>query len=274
MEYAIFAIALTVALSVGIGLHFVGLGLGLAVMRIHDRTLIGIFKTGCIVVGLNICLILGRGLLIYFDLPSPFYSLISVMAAIGVLAYTVEIIKNRHNTTIGKTFGVLAISFFIGILYVVPLKIYGFEAFRIPSGNMLPTIQVGDHILTAKYQYRLSEPKRGDIAILLFPKDPSKKFIKRIVGLPGEEIEIKNKKVFINGSPINDPWGKKPDRTVGLLEADNLPPTKLPADAYFCLGDNREQGYDSRYFGPVPRANLLGKAMWRYWPPTRISFIK
>jgi len=142
------------------------------------------------------------------------------------------------------------------------------QAYRIPSGAMEPTLQIGDHILADKYIYKKTEPKRGDIVIFPFPEDPSKDFIKRVVGVSGETIEIIDKQISINGEIIEEPFVIHTDSNIfrdKKRPRDNFGPVKVPDDSLFVMGDNRDHSYDSRCWGFVRKASVKGKAASIYW---------
>jgi signal peptidase I len=147
------------------------------------------------------------------------------------------------------------------------------QAFKIPSSSMEPTLLVGDHILVNKFLYGIripvigkkvlpfSQPRRGDVIVFIFPKNRRLDFIKRVIGLPGEKIEIRERKIYINDRLIEDPWGKyfPPERLI------NVGPVAVPPNALFVMGDNRNNSEDSRYWGFVPLDDVLGKAFVMYW---------
>ncbi|MBN1382866.1 MAG: signal peptidase I [Deltaproteobacteria bacterium] len=168
----------------------------------------------------------------------------------------------------------------IAILIALFLKAFVIQAFKIPSGSMLPTLQIGDHILVNKFIYgikipyfrktllNITEPKRGDIIVFIFPEDRSKDFIKRVIGIGGDTIEIRNKKIFLNGLPYNDEHGVyKEDFIIpgSLQPRDNYGPVTVPKGSYFVMGDNRDHSADSRYWGFVESKDVLGKAFIIYW---------
>ena len=149
------------------------------------------------------------------------------------------------------------------------------QAYKIPSGAMKPTLQVGDHIIADKFTYINSEPKRGDIAIFPFPEDPSKDFIKRIVGLGGETIEIRDKQVFINGELYQEFYKVINDANIfprNVQPRDNYGPIKIPEDSLFVMGDNRDHSYDSRFWGFVKKSVVKGKAKSIYWSWDKDNF--
>jgi signal peptidase I len=168
----------------------------------------------------------------------------------------------------------------IAILIAMVIRTFLVQAFKIPSGSMLPTLQIGDHILVNKFIYGIKipyfrttlipvgTPKRGDIAVFIYPMDRSKDFIKRVIGVGGDTIEIINKKIFVNGFPYNDRYGVYTDDIIipnSMHPRDNFGPVKVPPNSIFVMGDNRDQSYDSRFWGFVPLKDVMGKAFVLYW---------
>jgi signal peptidase I len=142
------------------------------------------------------------------------------------------------------------------------------QAYKIPSGAMKETLKVGDRIIADKFIYKSKEPKRGDIVIFPYPADPSKDFIKRIIGLGGEVIEIKDKKVMIDGTLLQEPYVVYTNRTMLLQNnhpRDYFGPVKIPENSLFVMGDNRDNSHDSRYWGFVEKSSVKGKAINIYW---------
>ena len=139
------------------------------------------------------------------------------------------------------------------------------ETRGIDQTSMEPTIEPGERFFVNKISYRLHDPERGDIIILHSPYDPAgTPNIKRIIGLPGETIAIKNGTVYINGCVLEEPYLTQP--TTGTLAA-----TVIPANNYFVMGDHRSVSMDSRHWGTLPREDIIGKAVWRYWPFSRFG---
>lgn len=196
----------------------------------------------------------------------------------------------------------LARSLFPVILAVVIVRSFLFEPFRIPSGSMIPTLFNGDFILVNKFSYGVrlpvvhkeiipvGKPERGDVMVFRYPLNPNQDYIKRVIGLPGDEIVYRNKQLFINGEPIRQIGlgayhgpEQEPDAKLhrellyssphpivlhsGSLDRDFR--YEVPADSYFVMGDNRDRSSDSRFWGPVPAENLVGKAflIWMSWNP-------
>lgn len=142
------------------------------------------------------------------------------------------------------------------------------QAFKIPAGGMLDTLRIGDHIICNKMIYKSSEAKRGDIVIFPYPKNPSVSYVKRIIGLGGELIEIREKEVFINGKPLKEEYTiYTPVKNLAASSGprDNFGPIDIPSDAIFVMGDNRDNSHDSRFWGFVPKSSITGKVTFIYW---------
>lgn len=162
----------------------------------------------------------------------------------------------------------------IGLSIVLALGIRHFvaEARYIPSGSMEPTLQINDRLVVEKISYYFNPPERGDI-VVFWPPDrltpPGQRrdaFIKRIIGLPGDVVEVREGNVFVNGEMLDEDYIKAPpDYEWG--------PEQVPESAFLVLGDNRNSSYDSHSWGFVPEENLIGKAMVRFWPPSRIGWL-
>jgi signal peptidase I len=184
-----------------------------------------------------------------------------------------------RNITSDKKYLIAGIIFFIIFNPLAPItRAYVrnrlVQAFRIPTGTMKPTLMEGDLILADKAIYKKSEPKRGDVIVFIYPEDTKKMFVKRLVGLPGETIEIKNGGVLINGTFLNEPpFSNKYYYNRGDYGKEGQS-VKIPADSYFVLGDNSNYSKDSRYWGFVPKKNLVGKAYKIYFPFDRSGPIK
>ena len=168
----------------------------------------------------------------------------------------------------------------IAVLIAFFIRTFIIQAFKIPSGSMKPTLQIGDHILVTKFIYgvkipiirktivSISEPKRGDMVVFIYPEDRSKDFVKRVIGIGGDNIEIRNKKIYLNGLPYNDNYGVYTDDMIipgAAQPRDNFGPVTVPSGSVFVMGDNRDQSYDSRFWGFVDLRDVLGKAFIIYW---------
>jgi signal peptidase I len=168
------------------------------------------------------------------------------------------------------------------LLCTVVLRTYVVQSFYIPSGSMLPTLQIGDRIIVDKLSYRLHDVHRGDIVVFARPPLEDQEYadlVKRVIGLPGETISSKDGAVYINGKKLNEPWlPPGPDSYTGALAGDDphpqfdLPgPVKIPAGEYFVMGDNRTDSEDSRYFGPIPKSLIVGRAVAVIWPLSHVK---
>jgi signal peptidase I len=168
----------------------------------------------------------------------------------------------------------------IAILIALFIRTFVVQAFKIPSSSMEPTLQVGDHLLVSKFIYgikfpfigtkyfQFKKPKRGDIIVFIYPKDRSKDFIKRVIGTEGEKVEIIRNKIYIDGGPIDDPWGHYDERSQSakyLHPMEMHGPFFVPKGFLFVLGDNRDNSQDSRYWGYVNVNEVKGKALIIYF---------
>ena len=183
----------------------------------------------------------------------------------------------------------------VALLLAFAIRVFVVQAFKIPSGSMIPTLQIGDHILVSKLSYGLQwpadcklqwnfppvncytsktviefgKPQRGDIIVFRFPEDEEKDFIKRIVGTPGDTVQVRNKVVLVNGQPLDDKAFTQrvdPGMIDGTINPrDNFGPVTVPENSYFVMGDNRDQSLDSRFWGYVREEKIRGKAFRIYW---------
>ena len=142
------------------------------------------------------------------------------------------------------------------------------QAYKIPAGSMLPTLEIGDHILVDKSIYKKQRVEHGDLIVFPFPKNPSIEYIKRVAGVPGDKIEIKNKKLYLNDSaqdPSQITFSSSTILPSTSSPRDNFGPITVPDNALFVLGDNRDNSYDSRFWGFVPLDTVKGKVVNIYW---------
>lgn len=168
----------------------------------------------------------------------------------------------------------------IAVILALFIRQFIVQAFKIPSGSMKNTLLIGDHILVNKFSYGVklpvvnstiipvSQPNRGDIVVFKFPEDPKKDFIKRVVGVAGDSLEIRNKEVFVNGQRQSSDFAIFLDPHVfppQLQARDNMGPVTVPEHSIFVMGDNRDQSYDSRFWGFVDIDDVKGKAFMIYW---------
>ena len=174
----------------------------------------------------------------------------------------------------------------VAVVLALIIRTFLFQAFKIPSGSMLDTLLIGDHLLVNKFIYgtklpfsddrylTIRDPERGDVIVFEFPEDEGKSFlqrrdfIKRVVGLPGDLIEVKAKQVYVNGEPFTVPQELHKDQEMIPAVAsprDFVGPIKVPEDSYFVMGDNRDYSYDSRFWGYVHKSKVKGLAFIKYW---------
>lgn len=166
------------------------------------------------------------------------------------------------------------------LILALLIRAYLIQAFKIPTGSMIPSLLVGDHILVNRIIYGVKlpfsdkkvlvfkKPAKGDIIVFRYPEDPKRDFIKRVIAIEGDVIEARNKQIYVNGQMIKEPYVRYTDKSAnprGVDLRDNFGPFIVPADKYFVMGDNRDQSYDSRYWGYVDLKEIKGKAFIIYW---------
>jgi len=203
--------------------------------------------------------------------------------------------KAEHSPATKSIIREYAEALIIAIILALTIRVFVVQAFKIPSGSMIPTLLIGDHILVSKLAYGFQLPKdcefqvafppvtcfsstivmdfdppqRGDVIVFRFPEDENKDFIKRVIGTPGDVIEIHNKKVSVNGEALVDKdFTQRVDP--GMIDGrinprDNFAPITVPPDSYFVMGDNRDQSLDSRFWGFVKMNKIKGRAFLVYW---------
>ncbi len=187
-----------------------------------------------------------------------------------------ESVKRKKKSTVRE----YSEAILIAVLLALFIRAFIVQAFKIPSGSMMTTLLIGDHILVSKFRYGIKlpvldkeiihwdQPRRGDIVVFKYPQDPSKDFIKRVIGVPGDTLSIKDKKVFINGKPLDEPYVRFTDPRIlpaAVSPRDNLGPLVVPEHRFFVMGDNRDESYDSRFWHFVDASALRGKAFIIYW---------
>jgi signal peptidase I len=184
-------------------------------------------------------------------------------------------------------------AFGVALILAIVLRTFFIQAYKIPSGSMEPTLLIGDHIIVnkldygfrlpdsffgltpfsgeipyGKYLFSIESVRRGDVVVFVFPEDRSKDFIKRVVAIPGDTVEVKAGMIYLNGGRVPDPhahFEKLPAERVLGSQADYMQPLKLGPNQYFMMGDNRDHSYDSRFWGPITRDAIEGRAMFIYW---------
>lgn len=156
----------------------------------------------------------------------------------------------------------------IAVILALVIRTFVVQAFKIPSGSMLQTLQVGDHILVNKFLYRFTDPQHGDIIVFKYPQDEGRDFIKRVVALPGDKVEVRNKQVYVNDKPLTESYAIHLDPVT--LEnpgspRDNFGPIIVAPGQLFMMGDNRDYSMDSRFWGFLDMNKIRGKAFIIYW---------
>ncbi len=173
-------------------------------------------------------------------------------------------------------------SIVVAVILALFVRTFVVQAFKIPTGSMEPNLLVGDHLLVNKFVFApatsgiermilpMREIRRGDVVVFKFPEEPERDFIKRVIGRPGDTIEVRNRQVLINGSPIEEPYAHYlfpvgDDEAGGFDVRARYGPVTVPADHYFMMGDNRDNSQDSRYWGFLPAHYVKGRALMIYW---------
>ena len=174
-------------------------------------------------------------------------------------------------------------SIVIAVILALFVRTWVVQAFKIPTGSMENNLLIGDHLLVNKFAFaptatgieRVVLPirniKRGDIVVFKYPDEPERDFIKRVIGLPGETLELRNKKVYINGQPLEEPYvhflepASTSQEVTSFDVRERYGPVHVPDGQYFVMGDNRDNSQDSRYWGFLPQHYIKGKALMIYW---------
>ena len=175
----------------------------------------------------------------------------------------------------------------VAIVLALFIRTFVIQAFKIPSGSMKNTLLIGDHILVNKFIYGvkvpflqttivpITNPKHEDIVVFKFPEDPSKDFIKRVIGVAGDVVEVRDKQVYVNSKLLNPDFGIHNDSYIlpaSVQPRDNFGPVVVPPHSLFVMGDNRDQSYDSRFWGFVDLKAVKGKALIIYWSWDKDNF--
>ena len=176
-------------------------------------------------------------------------------------------------------------SIVIAVILALFVRTFVVQAFKIPTGSMEENLLIGDHLLVNKFVFGptlsgleravlpIGTIRRRDVIVFKYPEEPDRDFIKRVIGLPGETVELRQKKVYINGTALDEPYAHylPPSPAADLHEVtsfdvrDRYGPVTVPPDQYFVMGDNRDNSQDSRYWGFLPRGHIKGKALLLYW---------
>jgi signal peptidase I len=177
-------------------------------------------------------------------------------------------------------------SIVIAVILALFIRTFVVQAFKIPTGSMEENLLIGDHLLVNKFIFGpsasaveravlpMASLKRGEVVVFKYPEEPDRDFIKRVIGLPGETVELREKKVYINGTPLNEPYvhflapprgGTEFNEVTSFDVRERYGPVTVPPNQYFVMGDNRDNSQDSRYWGFLPRELVKGKALVVYW---------
>jgi signal peptidase I len=173
-------------------------------------------------------------------------------------------------------------SIVIAVILALFVRTWAVQAFKIPTGSMENNLLIGDHLLVNKFVFGstrsevekklpVREPRRGDIVVFKYPDEPERDFIKRVIGLPGDTLELRNKKVYVNGQPLDEPYvhflepASTSQEVTSFDVRERYGPVRVPGGQYFVMGDNRDNSQDSRYWGFLPRSYIKGRALMIYW---------
>ena len=157
----------------------------------------------------------------------------------------------------------------VAVLFCFFLITFVVQAFRVQGTSMEPLLGDGERIIVNKFVYRLRPIERGDVVVFWYPRDPSVSFIKRVVGLPGDSVELRAGRLFINGAAVEERYLRE-----GFRSDDTRLPAEVPRGFYFVLGDHRRSSNDSRSWGGVPERYIYGRAAFRFWPLGRLGFVR
>jgi len=206
------------------------------------------------------------GMICYLIIMVGLFLFISLDALLGAIKSKTIVLKSYNRWYI------YLIIFLLNSVVIRPLLGWTIKnnvarAYKIPSITMKPALLAGDHLIANMRIYKSGKPKRGDVIIFEYSEDPSKDFIKRVVGLESEKVEIINDKVYIKGKLLDDPWGyyESSGQVKDLKELENFGPVVVPENSLFVLGDNRNNSQDSRFWGFVDIRKVKGKALYLYW---------
>jgi signal peptidase I len=192
--------------------------------------------------------------------------------------------EEAENKSHRRVFQEYSEAFVVAVILAILIRALLFQAFQIPSGSMEHTLEIGDHILVNKFIYGIripftkdrwpvfTQPRRGDVIVFVYPKERAKDFIKRVVGVAGDTVEVRDKRLIVNGKPDENPYAHNDDKDrilppnlPSVSERDHMEPTKVPEGALFVMGDNRDHSSDSRFWGFVPVEDVKGKAFIIYY---------
>lgn len=166
-----------------------------------------------------------------------------------------------------RWFGELVVLVGLAFVLAMGIKTFVVQPFIIPSGSMIPTLEINDRVLVNKFIYRFQKPARGDVVVFISPDSSSVDYIKRVIAVGGDTVDIRGNAVYVNGVAIPEPYVHGKPTTQGSVPM----PVTVPSGYVWLMGDNRPDSHDARYFGVQPVSKLLGKAFAIYWPLSRIQ---
>lgn len=171
----------------------------------------------------------------------------------------------REDISFGRWLGELLLLVAIAFVLAMGIRTFVVQPYIIPTGSMIPTIEIGERVLALKFIYRLEDPQPGDIVVLDDPTGTVPNIIKRVIAVEGQTVDVNDGSVYVDGVALEEPY------TYGAVtQPGDVPlPLEVPEGHVWVMGDNRENSYDSRWFGPQPLSALKGKAVYRMWPPSR-----
>jgi len=179
------------------------------------------------------------------------------------MAHSLRVELHRPNRSVWREY---AEALIIAVLLALTIRTFVVQAFVIPSGSMLPTLRIGDYLLVNKFVYLFRPIRRGDIIVFKFPQDETRDFIKRVVGLSGETLEIRDRQVFIDGKPLHEPYAVYSEPPLlGSPVPYHLGPMVIPPGHLFMMGDNRDNSLDSRAWGLLEESKVVGEASIIYF---------
>lgn len=179
-----------------------------------------------------------------------------------------DISKNTISTVLD-----IAQSFVISFTIYILIFHFIAQPQRVVSVSMQPNFFENDRVIVEKLSYRFSEPKRGEVIVFKYPENEDITLIKRIIGLPGETLTIKDNIIYINDQPLSEPYLKEQDSTIGNAEIKENTPYHINPNEYLVMGDNRFESGDSRQWGPISDEHIIGRAIFRFWPPRTIGIL-
>jgi signal peptidase I len=173
----------------------------------------------------------------------------------------------KAEESLARWFGELAVLVVLAFVLAMGIKTFVVQPFIIPSGSMIPTLEINDRVLVNKFIYRFQKPARGSVVVFISPDSNSVDYIKRVIAVGGDTVDIKGGAVYVNGTELSEPYVHGKETRLGTVPM----PVKVPAGYVWLMGDNRPDSQDARYFNVQPATKLLGRAFAIYWPLSRIQ---